>query len=96
MTPKLLDVYQKEYERRKQDEVDMMDYSAWLNGKYIKSAIAVFINKQNEYPAKPFHELNETDRNQDVSPDKQAAINFGNWAMAFNLARGKDGEVSGR
>lgn len=96
MTPKLLDVYQKEYERRKQDEADMMDYSAWLNGKYIKSAIAVFINKQNEYPAKPFHELNKTDINQDVSPDKQAAINFGNWAMAFNLARGKDGEVSGR
>lgn len=87
MTPKILNVYQKEYERKMQNEADMIDYSAWLHGLYVKSAISVFINKQNEYPAKPFHELNKTDINQDVSPDKQAAINFGNWAMAYNLSR---------
>lgn len=87
MTPKILNVYQKEYERKMQNEADMTDYSAWLNGKYIKSAIAVFVNKQNKYPDKPFHELNKTDINQDASPDKQAAINFGNWAMAYNLSR---------
>ena len=86
MTPKILNVYQKEYELKKQNEADMMDYSAWLYGLYAKSAIEVFINKQNEYPAKPFHELDKTDINQDVSPDKQAAINFGNWAMAYNLS----------
>lgn len=87
MTPKILNVYQKEYERKTQNEADMIDYSAWLHGLYVKSAISVFINKQNEYPAKPFHELDKMDINQDVSPDKQAAINFGNWAMAYNLSR---------
>lgn len=87
MTPKILNVYQKEYERKMQNEADMIDYSAWLHGLYVKSAISVFINKQNKYPAKPFHELDKMDINQDVSPDKQAAINFGNWAMAYNLSR---------
>lgn len=95
MTPKILNVYQKEYERKKQEEVDMMDYSAWLHGLYVKSAISVFISKQNQYPENPLHKEDITDEQKNISLDKQAALDFENWAMSFNLSR-KGGEVSGK
>lgn len=95
MTPKILNVYQKEYERKQQEEVDMMDYSAWLHGLYVKSAIAVFVNKHNQYPEEPLYKANIHDRQENVSADKRAALDFENWAMAFNASREKGGEVSG-
>ena len=86
MTPKILNVYWMEYERKRQKEADMMDYLAWLNGIYMKSAIGVFVNKQNEYPENPLHKLKKMEDLKNQNPTKAEAMDFANYAAAFNLA----------
>lgn len=92
MIPKILNLYWNEYERKQQEEADINDYTAWLNGQYIMLAIATAVNKKNKYPEECFHLLNEKERWKEENPTKAAAIDFGNYAAAFNIARG--GEAS--
>lgn len=97
MTPQILDVYQKEYEQKQQDEVDMIDYASWLNGMYVMEAISTLLSKNNNYSEKPHHVLNKEEKQREESPTKTAAQDFANWALAFNMAKTKkDGDVSGR
>lgn len=95
MTPKILDVYQEEYERKQQEEADMMDYSSWLSGLYVKDAITAAF--KGKYPDNPYHVIEREEQEREENPNKANAKDFSNWAMAYNLANSKkDGEISAR
>lgn len=97
MTPKILDVYQKEYERKQQEKADMIDYASWLNGMYVMEAVSSLFSKNNNYSEKPHHLLEKEEKEREDNPEKAAAQYFANWALAFNMANSKkDGDVSGR
>lgn len=93
MTPKLFHIYRKVHEKEEQKKADMMDYYAWLNGLYVKSAIISCLGKNSKYPEKPFtvEQREESFRNE--NPDKAAAFDFEIYANAFNAMR-KSGEES--
>lgn len=93
MTPKLFNLYKKDYEQKKQDEVRMADYTAWLNGWYVMHAIGAVANSKNKYPEKTLYERQEEEEFNNTS--EGASIQFGAWADAFNR-NFKGGEVSGR
>lgn len=88
MVPKILNMYWEEYEKKRQEDVDLIDYTAWLNGRYIMRAIGATMVNENEYPEKPFHVLNKEEEWKNENPTKAAAIDFGNYAAAFNRAKG--------
>lgn len=78
MIPKVFHKYHEEYRKKKQEEVDMINYSAWLNGLYISHAIGASFSKNGKYLNKPlgFSSEDEIQEND--------AIQFGAWASAFN------------
>lgn len=89
MTPKILDIYQKEYEEKKQEKANMADYSSWLNGMYVMEAISSLFSKNVDYPDKPHHLKDMENSLREESPEKFAAMEFSNWAMAYNSAMQK-------
>lgn len=93
MTPKILMIYKKEHEKEEQKKADLIDYTAWLNGLYVKSAIAVFIDKRNKYPTERFG-ISEEEVIEDSS---MAAVRFDDWAREANRVwKTKRGEISGQ
>lgn len=85
MIPKVFHKYREEYRKKQQEEADMINYSAWLNGLYISHAIEAAFSKNGKYLSKPFERGSE-----DAIPENDA-IQFGAWAAAFNKAK-KAGE----
>lgn len=97
MNPRVLDVYQKEYEQRIQDEANMIDYVSWSNGMYVLEAASSLFSKNKDYPEKPRSVLDKEEKMREENPTKAAAQDFGNWALAYNMANSKkDGDVSVR
>lgn len=91
MTPKVFNAYRKANEEEEQKKVDLIDYSAWLNGLYVRRAIASCFSKDSKYPEKPFTEEEREKSFREENPDKAAAFGFGIYADAFNALR-KSGE----
>lgn len=83
MNPRILNIYRLQYEEEEQKNADMIDYSAWLNGRYVMRAIAACIDKKNKYPEAPFGKSTE-EETSDV-----AAAKFSAWAKRFNEERDK-------
>lgn len=53
LTPTIINAYAKEYERKTQEQCDLLEYSAWLHGSYVQSAIASAFIKEVSYPENP-------------------------------------------
>ncbi len=88
MTPKIISLYQKEYEDKQKEEYKKIDYEAWKNGFYVMNAVAVFMNKNNKYPKKP---VEWEERENEVDASEIDAIHFGEWARAFNSQMNEKG-----
>lgn len=82
MTPRILGVYRDEYERKAQENADMIDYTAWLHGLYVMKAVGSCLNEKNKYPSERLG-LGERDIEEDSS---MAAVRFADWADAANKA----------
>ena len=67
LTPKIINAYAKEYERKTQEQCDLLEYSAWLHGSYVQSAIA-FI-KEVSYPENPLLKKNEEIEEETANED---------------------------
>lgn len=56
--PTILNAYSKAYELRLKDSAEKwkmkVNFTSWLNGAYIQSAVASAISKNVNYPNKPF------------------------------------------
>lgn len=53
LNPKYMYMYQKEYIREKEEQIKLMDISAYYNGMYVQQAIAACFSKNAKYPKKP-------------------------------------------
>lgn len=53
LTPTIINVYVKEYERKAQEECDLIRYSAWLQGAYVRDAIVSTFSEKVSYPENP-------------------------------------------
>lgn len=90
LTPKIIRLYQKDYEDKQKDEYKKIDYEAWKNGFYVMNAISVFFNSRNKYPKKP---VEWEEHENEVDASEIDAMKFGAFAIAFNHDR-KEGEGS--
>lgn len=92
MTPKVFSYFRKEYKRKRQEEVEMIDYTAWRNGIYICDAISACFGKNHKYP-KQCYSLSHKQRQEEQGLTD--AERFATFAISFNQSR-KRGEVSGK
>lgn len=83
LTPRKLEPFIKAAKLRIDEKYKAINYSAWLSGMYVRSAIASAFNKNAKYPEQPFGEEKK------VNP----ADKFRAWATAFNTQREKGGEA---
>lgn len=58
LTPTIINLYAKEYERKIQEQCDLLEYSAWLHGSYVQNAIVASFSKDVNYPENPLLEKN--------------------------------------
>lgn len=81
-----MEIYQKEYLRKIEDEYKKLDYFAWRNGSYMVSAIQVALNpKKIKYPEQPYYMQQE--EKDEIPQELQAEIQakkFEEWANTFN------------
>lgn len=54
LNPKYMYLYQSEYVREKEEQIKLLDVSAYYNGLYVQQAIASCFSKKAKYPQKPF------------------------------------------
>lgn len=75
-------VYQEEYNRKIEERYKEMDWCAWRAGDYIISSVQKALDPQKgKYPKKPLMENIEAEGSTE---SEIAAINFNNFAKAFN------------
>lgn len=72
-TPNDIDIYIKEYDARYEREIKLkaeeIEYSSWLNGMYVRIAVASALNgKKVKYPKKPLDSKN-VPQNIEVTED---------------------------
>lgn len=92
MSPKILHIYQKEYENQVQEKADMIDYKAWLSGLYVMKAVGACVNNKNKYPETQLR----LQKSKSEETGEIAAIRFAEFAKSFNKGFDKKaGGVSG-
>lgn len=69
LTPKIINAYAKEYERKTQEQCDLLEYSAWLHGSYVQCAIASAFIKEVSYPENPLLKENEKIEEETTNED---------------------------
>lgn len=92
MTPKIFGVYQKVHEKEEQKKADLIDYTAWLHGLYVRRAVLSVFEKSAKYPEEPLTESEKEKAIREENPDKAAAFDFGVYVDAFNAMRKSGGE----
>ena len=78
LNPKLIKPFAKVFKDKKEEEREIINYTAWLNGIYIRDAIGSCLSKNGHYPDKPL------DLKMKPLTVKENAEQFGNFATAFN------------
>lgn len=84
MTPKVVNIFQKEHEEKQQEEYDKADYISWLNGLYVLRAIDAAMSKNGKYPEEPLRISDSKEEKQEDSA--LAAVRFADWARQANKA----------
>lgn len=71
LNPKYMMMHQDNYIREKEEELKMIDVSAYYNGMYIQSAIACNFSKKVKYPKKPLSFKNEEKKRIEQMSDEE-------------------------
>ncbi|WP_343248257.1 hypothetical protein [Diplocloster hominis] len=78
LNPRIMDIYQAEFRRRESAKLDLIDYSAWLNGAYIVNAVQTALSPRKvKYSKMPLHTSKQDTPIND-------AEKFKLWAAEFN------------
>ena len=76
--PSLLKSYSKAHELRQKDSIDewkmKVNFTSWLQGAYMKSAIASALSKDAHYPNKPFDLFSDEISEEQRLIDSEEAI----------------------
>lgn len=83
LTPKKLQPFVKAKEQEIELRTKMVNYEAWLNGLYIRQAIASIFSKNGKYPEQPIDTKGSTDRNSQQS-EMDFKKKFEVWAAIHN------------
>lgn len=81
-----MEIYQKEYIKGIESEYDKMNYSGWIHGQYMVSAIQTALSpKKCKYPNKPYCSKQEEENQipQELKAEIQAR-KFEEWASIYN------------
>lgn len=81
-----MDIYQDVFIKNRKEEFEKIDYTAWLNGRYISEAIGSCFSKKAKYPTQPYSYKN-LEQNENISDDLRAEIaakKFEAFAEVFN------------
>lgn len=54
LNPRYMELYRDAYEDKQKEQIEMIEYQAWVNGIYIKCSVASALDSNNKYPEKPF------------------------------------------
>lgn len=54
LNPKILGIYQDIYIKRLEEQRDLINYTAWIQGQYNMASIGAAMNKKCKYPKAPF------------------------------------------
>ena len=77
LNPKYMYMYQAEYIRDKEDQIKLLDISAYYNGLYVQQAVASCLSKKNKYPSKP---ISLVKKEQPLSEEEKFKL----WVQEFN------------
>lgn len=106
--PSLFFIYLEAYKRKKQEEMDRIDYTAWLHGAYVDYALAVnhpLAKKKGEYIKEPFgfkkkkenevHKMSDQEREEfELKKAEILFKEFGKYTQVYNKV--KFGEEGGK
>lgn len=70
-------MYQENYIREKEEQIKLMDISAYYNGLYVQQAIASCFSKKTKYPKKP---ISLIENEKTLSGEEQFKL----WVQEFN------------
>lgn len=65
LNPRIMYAYQDAYIEKREQEMKMMDISAYYNGMYTLQAIASCFNKDAKYPEKPYLIKKEEEKSEE-------------------------------
>lgn len=86
LNPRIMDIYQKAYIQKKKEEFEQIETMAWLNGRYVMSAVGACFSKNAKYPELP-QRNNNSEKTEGISDDLRAEIaakKFEAFAEVFN------------
>lgn len=90
LSPRTLEVWQRNYNFAMQEEADKQDAFAWSLGTYVLQAIAAaFDGKKSPYPKEPRYIASLREEKEE---NAAAADAFWAWAVAFNKKNGLSSE----
>lgn len=77
LNPKYMYMYQENFIKEKEEQIKLLDVSAYYQGLYVQQAIASCFNKGTKYPRKP---LSLVEKEKPMSGEEQFKL----WAAEFN------------
>lgn len=77
LNPKYMYMYQDEYIREKEEQMKLLDVSAYYQGLYVQQAIASCFSKKAKYPKLP---LSMEQKRKSLSGEEQFKL----WVQEFN------------
>lgn len=83
LTPKKLQPFVKAKEQEIELKTKLLNYEAWLNGLYIRQAVASIFSKNGKYPDKPIDNSGSTERNSQET-EMNFKSKFEVWAKIHN------------
>ena len=81
LNPLSLSAYEKAHKLKAEVKAQEIDSIAWLNGAYVRSAVASALNKKAQYPKKPYG-VNKPEESLE-----EKAFKFEQLALKINAQR---------
>lgn len=81
-----MDIYQDVFIKNRKEEYDRIDYTSWLQGRYLMQAVGACFSKKSQYPTQPYSYKN-IEQNENISDELRAEIaakKFEAYAEVFN------------
>ena len=82
INPKIMNVYQEAYIGRMEEQIDLNNRLAWLQGQYNMLSIGASMSKKCKYPKEPF---NLKEKNSALSGEEKFLL----WVDEFNRKFGE-------
>lgn len=97
-TPHDIEVFINQYDKRVRAEIDAeferMKYNAWLNGLYVRSAVASCLSRKAKYPKEPYTEKDTNEvivATEDMSDEVKAELTTKFFDNLFEMQRKFEG-----